>query len=234
MRDGVVEATIEATATPETMYRKLLQVLIGGLTMVLLVGCAANPAEVASSPYSSEIEVAKNKANDFELAILEDGVITDSEYLEAQQKFVSCVNAQGLNVTAKGFGEGYDLVADLGSPATMEVFNDCGVGTINIIEPLFYGLRDNPQKLDMSEVYAACFVRVGAAPAGFTGKDLIAIWNADEPSQDTVIDEGSESGQGWIEMNPSEVHSSQSQVIPQGKAMDSPEVLECLINPQGK
>lgn len=119
------------------------------LMLVLLPGmvaCASQAEVVAVNPlYQADFEEAYAKANDFQREILQDGNITDAEYLEMQDRLVQCMADLGYEAVPLGIGEGYRVSYESGKePQTS--YLECEDKTSAIIEDLFSSLRDNPKK----------------------------------------------------------------------------------------
>ncbi|MDR0284388.1 MAG: hypothetical protein LBI33_05790 [Propionibacteriaceae bacterium] len=96
---------------------------------------------------------------DFERQVLSDYQVSDAEYAEAQGRYVGCMADQGWTVTISD--NGYTISAAPGSHARETVpqstVDSCMKGSLFYIEPIYLGLRDNPQGLSLSEQIRACF-----------------------------------------------------------------------------
>ena len=102
---------------PPTNLRRAALV-VPALALALVAGCASAPDQTVAAqsgadpgrgaapsfdgPYAAELaEFYRSAENDFVLAVLSDGVITDAEYAEMTERFRSCLADQG--VTFDGF-----------------------------------------------------------------------------------------------------------------------------------
>lgn len=213
----------------------------GGVTSLVLAlagllafaGCSSPPLKSgAAGPYAEDIAQAYERANDFQREILRDGKITDAEYFEAQDRFVACMDERGLEARADGIGNGYTLFFDLADPVAEAAFTECGDSSYSVIEPLYYAMRDNPRNEDMADVYAACMVRVGAAPEGFTGKELDELTS--RASVEIAAEEAGsgDSASGRIDSTDSLMPTLDDIMIPGGASLGSAEVLDCYTDPQ--
>ena len=135
--------------------------------LLCLAGCtSAQPASAVSiAPmWKDEIDriLAQNThLSDFERQVLSDYVITDAEYAEVQDLFKQCMSDQGWSATFDSDGRGLTITALDGSgntgavPANVEL--GCQTGTLINIQPLYFGMRDNPQGLSNDQLIRACF-----------------------------------------------------------------------------
>lgn len=74
----------------------------------MTTGCSAEPEPPnVTAVYAAEIEEARIRANDFQLAILEDGVISNAEMLEMQHRFTTCMDEQEFTVWFSDLNGGY-------------------------------------------------------------------------------------------------------------------------------
>lgn len=152
--------------------------------------------------HSAAFEAALREATtDFERAILEDGVITAEEYLEAKNRQIECIRGFGLSAELEDVGAGMYQIQVSGSGDADLVdaaMDDCAKGTVLVIEPLYVSTLTNPEDRDLYELLAECLVAVGFVEEPFTAADYLR-------EQEVP---------GYI-----------------GRIMDDPEASKCQVNP---
>jgi hypothetical protein len=141
---------------------------------------------VVTNSWSSVFDdVLRGADSDFVRGVLEDKVITAEEYREALQGQVTCLNDAGTDAR---LGPGGELEIDV-QPSD-EIMDQCWRQWDGGISGLYGNLRRNPDKLDHYELMAACFVRQGLAPEGFSGQDFhewLLATGIQVPGQDTPV-----------------------------------------------
>ena len=149
--------------TMKTFYRHMLGALLP--FVLLLSGCTnAQPApSVSIAPtYKSQIDqILANNPTDFEKKVLSDYQITDAEYREAQELFIQCMADQGWTVVLTPEGT-YSITGTPGSGNENSFVPDgvsesCSSGTLDGVEAIYFGMRDNPEGLTMPQQIRACF-----------------------------------------------------------------------------
>lgn len=152
--------------------------------IVLVTSACSEKVEVLDSPYRAEFDAALGRVTtDFERSVLGDGVITDAEYAEAQQRYVSCVEDQGYSLVVRASPNGDPIYEfDTGLPpddsfeearaAAFAAYDECGLVTIREIEPLKRAIEANPQNVDREQAIIDCLVDAEVAPRGSTVEDL--------------------------------------------------------------
>lgn len=206
------------------------------VSFTLLPGCTADQPPVDSSiHYQADIENLRLIANDFQLAVLEDGHISDAEYLEAQDRYVSCMAERGITVFGGGLTEGFSQPYEANDVTGANAEDDCSNSSYGLFDSLYKDMRKNPEKKDFLEIYVQCLVEQEVAPFGFTSGDyetFIASLPAADQSKDfsEVIELDGGGVSVWFSPD---AELSDSMVIPGGKSLDTPEALECYDNPLG-
>lgn len=163
------------------------------LLLALLAGCSgggSEPEPSIAAMYRSRIDqVLENSPSKLEKAVFADYRVTDAEYQQARAELKKCVEAApyGFVVTLQptqtsiewpaGLSEsmGGDAAAQTVVDTTMR---DCEQGTTFSIEPVYLGMRDNPEGLSNVQLIRQCFDREGITH----GKDL-----TDEEFQTEVV-----------------------------------------------
>lgn len=152
--------------------------------IVLATSACSADVEVLDSPYRAEFDVALARVTtEFERSVLGDGVITDAEYAEAQQRYVACVEDQGYSLEVRAAPNGDPIYEfDTGLPpddsfeearaAAFAAYDDCGLVTVAEIEPLKRAIEANPQNVDRAQAIIDCLVDAEVAPQGATAEDL--------------------------------------------------------------
>lgn len=136
--------------------------------------CGGDPEVAATGPYTADVRSAQKQAtSDLERDVLADGVIARSEYEAAVQAYVACARGRGMDAAAELNSGGIYTFSATGF--SDEIDRACMIGTRELIEPLYVGIQQNPLKQDANELLAACFIRQGLVPTGYTGEQ----WRAD-------------------------------------------------------
>lgn len=122
--------------------------------------------------------LADPNLSDFERAVLSDYQITDAEYQEAKDRFVSCMANLGWVVTYAA-DDSYSTSATPGTshPDPLAVITDgqtCEVGTTGWIQPIYLGMRENPQGLTREQQIRACFQKNGVSDGAGLSDDEFA------------------------------------------------------------
>lgn len=137
------------------------------------------------SVWATEIkDAAASASSELERAILADGTITAAEVAEARGAYGSCMAAYGAQVTWEPDNDGYSVgFPDAGSTGSgapspddaarqQKQMAQCFAASPMNAVSLYYQIRRNPQKQDEFAIIAACFVRKGVMPPGYTGADF--------------------------------------------------------------
>ncbi len=161
--------------------------LAGVLALAALAGCVGDEPDYAVIPDTlrdAEFRMAfEETESQFVRSILADGVIERAEVEEAVYRTHSCWAEAGIDATLNedpdsgffglGLGPEFDL-GDLG--AEMECL-DAWFGPIQHLYPEPVGNLALPQA-EGDRLAAACLVRRGLAPVGFTGQMLDELMSA--------------------------------------------------------
>lgn len=141
------------------------------LATAVLVGCSA--AETEANPFEARFEEARTQATtDFERDILEDGEITRAEYDEAVNRFIECMEAQSIKISAVEQSGYYVFSTTSASSAYEAADPQCRPGTIDVIEALYVDMTMNPENRPYNEVMRECLIARGLVDEDFTTKDL--------------------------------------------------------------
>ncbi|MCL2736763.1 MAG: hypothetical protein FWD75_09095 [Propionibacteriaceae bacterium] len=169
-----------------SMIQTVVRHIILVVCVCLLVGCTSDHA--GASPtiapfWRDRIDqiLADPSTSAFERQVLSDYAVTDAEFHEAQQLFSQCVADQGWTVVFTD--SGYTITATPGGghddefpPASLN--QDCQIGSLNYIEPIYRGLRDNPLGLTPAQTIRACYEQHGVPDAdGLSEDEFTALLN---------------------------------------------------------
>lgn len=147
--------------------------------LVVLAGCGVAKSESAAGPYAALFVQAREAAtSQFERDVLADDKVTRAEYEEAVQRFVSCVEDLGAQVTLQDQDGYYIYAIGANTAAYDEAAVVCAPGTKALIEGLYVDTLTNPDNVDFDELIAQCFVEVGLVEAPFTGRDFLDLVEA--------------------------------------------------------
>lgn len=112
-------------------------------------------------------------------AVVEDGVITESELNSVRTGFVECMAGRGWYVTLQDRDRyDVDLTDDQaakvspGVDITDKDSKDCERQSGFWAVSFYFGIRRNPENLDERQIMASCLARKGLVPAGYTSNDF--------------------------------------------------------------
>jgi hypothetical protein len=127
-----------------------------------------------SGPWAADFTSAyRSASSDFERKALADGSISDSEFAEMENRFKTCLTSHQMTFSGFKPGGGYDFHFGGGnSGAANQAADKCSASSgLNTVGSLYFGMLRNPQKLDEATIVAACLVKKGAVPAGYSASD---------------------------------------------------------------
>ena len=197
---------------------------VGAFLMVFGLGACSAQEETAQGPYAAEFEQARERSvTDFQKEVLADNEITDEEFREVRQKYISCLADAGIEATANPNGQ-YDFaLAPTAEQETAEA--QCSKETIQSIEPLYYSLQVNPDNENFSELTAQCLRSKGVVDESFTAKD----WDQ-FVSSFAAVQGAATKPDGSV---PPNEDIPNLPPLPGGIAMDDPQVQQCSTTPLG-
>lgn len=117
----------------------------------------------------------KESTTDEQRKVLNDGKVTEQEYAQLHDAFGECLKPHGFTE----FSYKTDGTMEYRPPQGMadkeidRIHDRCQETTVGTIDMLFTGMRMNPQNEDITELMAACFVRLGLTPKGYSGADYV-------------------------------------------------------------
>ncbi|MDR2973296.1 MAG: hypothetical protein LBV00_01085 [Propionibacteriaceae bacterium] len=169
-----------------------------------LAGCSAGPAVDldAAGPYAAQFKQEYDLAqSDYVRQMLADGKVDTAELHDAQQHMVSCMADAGytMEFKADAYGQEHEsiLMSHGSTPFSEEeetmawdASGVCRNQWMGLADTLYYQVQTNPNNEDWDTLVAACLVRYGLAPDGFTGKDYeefrtsVFEGSANDPNQD--------------------------------------------------
>lgn len=221
------------------MYERFVAAVALGVCVLLLGGCAAAP----ESPYRDDFVAAEkaNKDNPFVRQVFADalstGVIKAADYNESRRRLQNCYEDIGLQVDSfpDNYGLGlkyFGFLVEEFTPQADEAVQACNQkydGSANhTISDLYYQQLSNPQKQDMDQLIADCFVRKGLTPKGFDAQDYREFLDKNSAKcadGKCVLPDGSEADADNL---PSKIGDK---ILPGGKSADTLEADTCRNAP---
>lgn len=158
--------------------------LLGITIVAALMGSCSSGENADANPYEAEFSSARELAtSDFETKVLADDKISLAEMKEAFDRYGKCLKDRydiDLEVSFDSHGNIAEHTED--TPAkdfktTRENSQECRIGTIAVLEPLYTQVTDNPSHRDRSEVVFECLEKENILPEGFTLEDYKEIVN---------------------------------------------------------
>lgn len=177
------------------MLQRALLMMLGSIYVMLsftLAGCSpevhSSSSEQSGSlniafsgPYAAQLkESYENASSDFVRNVLADGVVSDSEFSELQNRLLTCWRDHGYKqgrVEADGKLSVEDRT-DISEEEEAKIFSQCSEQAgVPEIEGLYWSMRNNPDNLDWPSAERDCLVRAGLLEAG-TSVDEMNQWYA--------------------------------------------------------
>jgi len=167
-------------------HRQISLLVVAVVMIAPLTGCAdsgdpvAGSSPVSDAPWADEFASAMSGASDYERSVLEDGVVTPAELVEAQSKKRSCLKDAGYRWDIEEDGtSSLDPISERAvSPTRMlnGVLQECSRRFDQNVTVLFDEVRRNPQREDEARIMVACLREVGLVDRSYTERD----WRRDD------------------------------------------------------
>jgi hypothetical protein len=192
-------------------------------TVGLLSGCSSPPAP--PSPYAQDFADARARAgSDFILSVLADDKIDTVELRQAQDHYTDCLAEAGVRAwyVDDGYGQSVLRMDSDENEQQLEADGRCYDLWMGRIGSLYWDQIANPDKQDWNSLVAACFVRHGLAPVGFSGRDFADLLLASAETITYVSEDG-------------EVYTPEIPTLPpalSGISLFGPQENSCQSNPQ--
>ncbi len=142
-----------------------------------------------SGPWATEFERAyRASESDLQRKVLADGRITDQEMSALQDGFRDCLELQSFSEVTFTDDGGFGLSAPDGwdDARVQESVTACQASTLGQVDTLYFGMQRNPAHEDEWDLMAACLVRQGLVPAGYSAED----YGRDAPAGTFPFDSG--------------------------------------------
>jgi len=194
---------------------------------MVLAGCSttAQPSGPYAAEYAAAIQAAKS---DYVRQILQSGHITTADMKDTEQHVVTCMKAAGIGasyVTDEWGIDGLQIVGALNSAQELAQ-KQCSEQWMGPIAALYINQYTNPNNEDWNGLIAACLVRKGLVPAGFTGQDYASLVNQYGTRMDSSTMTPDENGIITQTMAP-----SPPMALPGGVTLSDPAALACTVVP---
>lgn len=146
------------------------------------------PPADPNDPYGREMDQwIASSDSEFVKKVLSDHKITDSEFMEAQDRFEKCLNAAGIETTREAVSKAPSTVtqiATVGNADSNPALRECGSEWLDGID-MYLNILSNPKNIDFYELVQRCLVSSGVIPAETAVADVedanlkAGIWNKD-------------------------------------------------------
>jgi len=148
------------------------------LGCIITVGACSRAEFGEANPWGREISDAKQWFDsEFIHGVLDDGIITESEVHEVRTRIVDCLTYAGIPAQFVSDPLGQITLTINGALTALqhEIQLDCESEWGGPILGLHHQMTVNPNNEDWDTITAACLVRNGLAPSGFTAHDLAEV-----------------------------------------------------------
>jgi len=200
-----------------------------GVAVITLAGCSASPQSV--NPYAAQFaQAAEDAQSDYVRSILAKGTISASDLKDAEQHDVACLAGAGIDASYKTNEWGIDQLTVVSAKGeTSDEMADqanCDAQWMGPILTLYTQQYTNPDNQDWNGLVAACLVRKGLAPSGFTGQDYANLIG----QNGTPFDSSSMTpdSNGIINITAT---APATIVIPGGGSLSDPTAVACTVVP---
>ncbi|MDR1449845.1 MAG: hypothetical protein LBI84_06545 [Propionibacteriaceae bacterium] len=156
--------------------RSASAVVAGALLALVLPGCGGAPA-ADSNPYAQDFAAARGQTDVKEvLDALADDVVSDAEYSQIEQLTIECLADRGIKAESLGEGELRIEHPPSLTPDEVTAAHDlCAGPRLDLVSPLYWDVRANPQKEDWSAVTLRCFKRFQLVDEAMTVNQFKAV-----------------------------------------------------------
>ncbi|MCL2736970.1 MAG: hypothetical protein FWD75_10165 [Propionibacteriaceae bacterium] len=197
------------------------------LSIALLCGCSQ--AAQQPGPYASQYAVAIHDAqSDYVRSILQSGQITSADLKDAEQHTIGCLLSAGINASYGTNEWGLDELTIMGVLTRTQsgAQQQCLDAWMGPIMQLYVDQFTNPNNQDWNTLVAACLVRKGLVPSGFTGQDYSNLMSTEGMSfnSSTMAPDNT----GTYSYSSSDATQI---VLPGGVSLSDPEATACTIIP---
>lgn len=157
-----------------TCVRRVAAVaILAGTALLVIAACSTSPS-VPEGPWADEIRDAQSwVTSDFQTEVLSDGVISQQEYTEALDRWVTCMEDVGLTAGLVAEGDGTFSYSIASADGNIDRQNDsCRETTVDGIEPIYTGMLLEPANRTGPEILRDCLVAAGKLDGSFTAIDV--------------------------------------------------------------
>jgi hypothetical protein len=206
---------------------------MAALATLAIGGCSSSPqdetASAGNSPYAQEIEELRSRTDsDFIRRVLADGEISAAEMAESEAGTLACIDREDLNMRFVTHPDGSRGLrwTDSG-PLDDDAMHACSRAWDDGLGSIYESIRVNPNNEDFAELVAACLVRTGLAPDGFTSEDLEALMKSGSRGMEVTFDHDGNVIDDRVDREVADEHP----LLPGGVPLWGPETAACQSNP---
>lgn len=152
-------------------------VVVGVFLALSLAGCVApqDEAVAINDAWEPQLrELQRTITAEFPSQVLEDLVISPAEYEEATNRYVGCMQDQGIDAAKVPEGDFYGFSLPT-SPTAEAVEADCYLKFMDGIAGMYVSITTNPANEDFFALMAECLVRSGVVGPDFDADAYLAL-----------------------------------------------------------
>ena len=168
--------------------RRLMSVALACAVATLVTSACSSEPSVPEGPWAESIRAAQGRlTSDFQKEAFADGVISREEYIEALDRWVSCMYDAGYTVALEP-QDGYFIYSMNAAQGLDATDLACRVGTADEIEPIYVGMLQDPLNRTGPEATRDCLIAGGLLDPSVTVAEVTDGFGPIVEGTSTLVD----------------------------------------------